>query len=117
MRAPRLPWSLTVRSRSRMTALAEPTPLQPRSLGARLRQRFAEPIEAFGSIWKNRALRRLEYAWVGSIIGTWAFGVSLGVYAYEQGGASAVGLAGLLRMVGAAVFGPFVASLGDRYRR
>src|SRR3954452_19898227 len=100
-----------------MTALAEATPLQPRSLRDRVRQRFAEPFEAFGSIWKNRSLRRLEYAWAGSIIGTWAFGVSLGVYAYEQGGAPAVGLAGLLRMLPIAVFGAFAASAGDRYRR
>src|SRR4051794_2400879 len=100
-----------------MTALAEATPLQPRSLRDRVRQRFAEPFEAFGSIWKNRSLRRLEYAWAGSIIGTWAFGVSLGVYAYEQGGAPAVGLAGLLRVLPIAIFGAFAASAGDRYRR
>src|SRR4051812_22427332 len=100
-----------------MTAVAEPTPLQPRSLSARLRQRFAEPLEAFGSIWRNHALRRLEYAWVGSVIGTWAFGIALGVYAYGQGGAPAVGLAGLLRMLPPALFGAFAASLGDRYRR
>src|SRR5436305_9561468 len=99
-----------------MTAIAQVTTARPPRF-ERLKQRLAEPLGAFASIWKNRALRRLEYAWVGSIIGTWAFGIALAVYAYEQGGASAVGLAGLLRMAGAAVFGPFVASLGDRYRR
>src|SRR5437763_16222722 len=100
-----------------MTALAEATPLQPRSLRARLRQRFAERIEAFAAIWRNHSLRGLEYAWAGSIIGTWAFGIALYVYAYGQGGAPAVGLAGLLRMVPAALFGAFVASAGDRYPR
>jgi CRP-like cAMP-binding protein len=74
-------------------------------------------MSAFGSIWQNRALRRLEYAWVGSIIGTWAFGIALGVYAYGHGGAGAVGLAGLIRTLPTVVFGPFVASLGDRYSR
>src|SRR4051794_37756738 len=99
-----------------MTALAGAAAARP-SLVERLRQRFAEPLGAFGAIWRNPALRRLEYAWVGSIIGTWAFGISLGIYAYGEGGAAAVGLAGLLRMLPAAVFGAFVAALGDRYRR
>src|SRR5436190_2716111 len=99
-----------------MSPLAEPTTVQPTLLG-RLRQRFAEPIEAFGAIWNNRALRRLEYAWVGSVIGTWAFTIALGVYAYNQGGAAAVGLAGLIRTLPTVFFAPFVASLGDKYSR
>jgi CRP-like cAMP-binding protein/predicted MFS family arabinose efflux permease len=99
-----------------MTALAEVPTVRP-SLLARLRQRLVEPMGAFASIWQNRALRRLEYAWVGSIIGTWAFGIALGVYAYGHGGAGAVGLAGLIRTLPTVAFGPFVASLGDRYSR
>jgi CRP-like cAMP-binding protein/MFS family permease len=99
-----------------MTAIAEPTALQP-SLPARLKQRLAEPIAAFGSIWHNRALRRLEFAWVGSVIGTWAFVIALGVYAYGQGGAAAVGLAGLIRTLPTVFFGAFVAAIGDRFPR
>src|SRR3954466_11373058 len=99
-----------------MTAVAEPTPLTP-SRRERLRRRLDEPIDAFGAIWANRALRRLEYAWVGSVIGTWAYGVALYVYAYEQGGAAAAGLAGLIRTLPTVFFAPFVASLGDRYPR
>jgi CRP-like cAMP-binding protein/predicted MFS family arabinose efflux permease len=99
-----------------MTALAEATTAElPRS--ARLRQRLAEPLQAFGSIWRNRALRRLEYAWVGSVIGTWAFTVALGVYAYGHGGAAAVGLAGLIRTLPTIAFAPFIAGLADRYSR
>ena len=99
-----------------MTALAEATTLRP-SLLDRLRQRLAEPLAAFASIWRNDALRRLEYAWVGSIIGTWAYGIALGVYAYHHGGAAAVGLSGLVRTLPTIFFAPFVASLGDRYPR
>src|SRR5436190_22511557 len=99
-----------------MSPLAEPTTVQPTLLG-RLRQRFAEPVEAFGAIWANRALRRLEYAWVGSVIGTWAFGIALGVYAYRQGGAAAVGLAGVIRTLPTVFFAPFIAALGDKYPR
>jgi MFS family permease len=39
------------------------------------------------------------------------------VYAYEQGGASAVGIVGLLRWLAAAVASPFAALLGDRFDR
>ena len=99
-----------------MTAIAEPTTVRPTLLG-RLRERFAEPLDAFAAIWSNRALRRLEYAWVGSVIGTWAYGIALGVYAFHQGGAAAVGLAGLIRTLPTIFFAPFVASLGDRMPR
>jgi CRP-like cAMP-binding protein len=99
-----------------MTALADPTTLEPSRLG-RVRQQLAEPMEAFASIWNNRALRRLEYAWVGSVVGTWAFTIALGVYAYGKGGAAAVGLAGLIRTLPTVFFAPFVAGLGDRYPR
>src|SRR5437763_5731920 len=99
-----------------MTAIAEPTPL-PRPLAERIRERLAEPLAAFSSIAQNRALRRLEYAWVGSIIGTWAYAIALGVYAFRVGGAPAVGLAGLIRTLPAIFFGAFAGSLGDRYSR
>src|SRR5436190_7107343 len=100
-----------------MTALAEPTATLKPSLLDRLKQRFSEPVAAFGSIWQNRKLRRLEYAWVFSVIGTWAFAIALGVYAYRIGGAAAVGLAGLIRTLPTVFFAPFVAALGDRYPR
>lgn len=99
-----------------MTALAEPTPVPLPPLG-RLKQRLAEPMGAFAAIWRNHALRRLEYAWVGSIIGTWAYGIALGVYAYGHGGAAAVGIAGLIRTLPTVLFAPIVSSLGDRYPR
>jgi len=43
--------------------------------------------------------------------------VALGVFAYQQGGTSAVGIAGLVRLLPGAVVAPFAASLGDRFRR
>lgn len=47
----------------------------------------------------------------------WAHFVALGVFAYEQGGTAAVGVAGLVRLLPAAVVAPFAASFGDRFRR
>jgi MFS family permease len=74
-------------------------------------------VQALGAILSNPKLRRLQLAWVGSILGGWAYLVALGVYAYEQGGASAVGLVGLIRLVPAAIASPFTATLADRFSR
>ena len=57
-------------------------------------------------------------SWPGRrIAAEWAHFVALGVFAYEQGGASAVGIAGLVRLLPAAAVAPFAASFGDRFRR
>ncbi|MFL5918787.1 MAG: MFS transporter [Gaiellaceae bacterium] len=65
----------------------------------------------------NRSLRRLQLAWAGSIIGSWAYAVALAVYAYRHGGASAVGFVALIRWLPAAAASPVAAMLGDRYPR
>lgn len=70
-----------------------------------------------GEVFRNHSLRQLQLAWAGSIIGTWAYTVALVVYAYDQGGASYVGFAGLIRWLPSAVASPFAAMLGDRYPR
>ena len=44
---------------------------------------------------KNENVRRVELAWGAAITAEWAYFVALGVFAYNAGGASAVGLAGL----------------------
>ena len=83
----------------------------------RLREHLRESVRAMREVFRNRALRRLQLAWGGSIIGSWAYTVALIVYAYDHGGATAVGLAGLIRWLPAAVASPFAAILGDRYPR
>ena len=82
-----------------------------------VRKQLADSAVAFRSVFANPNLRRLELAWAGSIVGHWALGVAVAVYAYGVGGAAAVGLLYLLRMVPSAVFSPFAAVLADRYRR
>jgi MFS family permease len=69
------------------------------------------------NVFRNRYLRRLQFAWAGSIIGSWANSVALVVYIYGHGGASAVGLMGLVRWLTAAIVAPLTAVLGDRYPR
>ncbi len=65
----------------------------------------------------NRNLRRVELAWGASIAAEWAHFVALGIFAYDAGGTSAVGIAGLIRMLPAAVVAPLASALGDRFRR
>jgi hypothetical protein len=82
-----------------------------------LRTRLAESLQAFADVFRNPNLRRLELAWVGSATGEWAAIVALSVFAFESGGAAAVGLVVLIRMLPAAVAAPFSALLADRLPR
>jgi Major Facilitator Superfamily. len=66
---------------------------------------------------RNQNVRRVELAWGAAITAEWAYFVALGVFAYNAGGASAVGLAGLIRLLPAALVAPSAASLGDRIPR
>ena len=77
----------------------------------------AQVLAALGASVRNAEVRRVQLAWGAAIASEWAHFVALGVFAYEAGGASAVGIAGLVRLLPAAVFAPFAASLGDRFRR
>jgi MFS family permease len=82
-----------------------------------LRRRLAESFRAFGAAFGSADLRRLELAWSGSIIGQWGYEVALAVFAYRAGGATAVGVVGLVRLLPAAIVAPFAALLGDRFPR
>jgi MFS family permease len=79
----------------------------------RPRQQFG----ALGSAVRNPDIRRAQLAWGAAIAAEWAHFVAFGVFAYEVGGASAVGIAGLVRLLPAAFVAPFAASLGDRFPR
>jgi MFS family permease len=78
---------------------------------------LTESARAFGEVFSSKGLRRLQLALGGSVIGDWAFAIAVAVYAYDQGGAKAVGLLGLVRCVLGAAAAPFLSSLADRYRR
>jgi MFS family permease len=74
-------------------------------------------LAEFSAVARNRNLRWLELAYGVAITSEWAFVVALGVFAYERGGAAAVGVLGLVRMLPAALATPFTAALADRYER
>jgi MFS family permease len=79
--------------------------------------RLRESFRAFHDVFENPNLRRLQLAWAGSMIGSWAYGIALLVYAFEADGAYAVGILGLVRWLFAAAVAPFAGLLGDRYSR
>jgi MFS family permease len=62
-------------------------------------------------------MRRLQLAWLGSILGSGVYYIAVVVYAYGHGGAGAVALVSVLGMVPAAIAAPFTAALADRYPR
>jgi MFS family permease len=83
----------------------------------KLGEQLRDSLRAMREVYANRGLRRLQLAWAGSIIGTWAFTVALAVYAYHHGGASTVGLVVLIRWLPAGLSASFMGVLGDRYPR
>jgi MFS family permease len=76
-----------------------------------------QSLSAFGDVFSNPDLRRLELAWVATQLGRFAYLVAINVYAFTAGGATAVGVVTVIRLVPAAIAAPFTAILGDRYTR
>jgi len=79
--------------------------------------RLKAAAAAFASNAVNSNLRRAQLSYLGAWTAEWAFTVALGIVAYRAGGAIAVGLVGLLRMVPAAVVALLGSPLADRGRR
>jgi MFS family permease len=76
-----------------------------------------EPLTSLASALSTPPLRRLQLGSAAASSGGWAFMVALSLYAYEAGGAAAVGLAALVRMVPAGLAAPFAGLLADRHSR
>jgi MFS family permease len=82
-----------------------------------LRKSIGEAAHSLAEVFRNPGLRRLELAFAGSIVGDWAYAVAVAVYAYDHGGATAVGVLGVIRYISLAIVTPFASALGDRYPR
>jgi MFS family permease len=83
----------------------------------RARSRLSDSFRGLGAVFSNPNLRRLELAWISTVLWQWAYYVALSVFAYKEGGAAAVGLVGLIRTIPSAISAPFSAMLSDRYPR
>lgn len=68
-------------------------------------------------MFRSPGLRRIELAFLGSIIGIYANVVAVSIYAFHHGGATAVGLVMFGRMGAAAIAAPFMASFADRHEQ
>jgi predicted MFS family arabinose efflux permease len=85
--------------------------------GEGLRGRLGNAAGAFTSNARNPNLRRAQLSFLGAWTAEWAFTVGLGIVAYRDGGATAVGLVGLLRMAPSAFLAPLLSPLADKGRR
>ena len=83
----------------------------------KLRDSLRESGISLRRVFKNPGLRRVNIAFAGSNIGNWALSVVLAIYAYQHGGATVLGVLGVVRYVSMATLGPIVSSLGDRFAR
>ncbi|MBM3666515.1 MAG: hypothetical protein FJW90_03375 [Actinobacteria bacterium] len=72
---------------------------------------------SLAAVFGNRELARLVLAWGGMTFAMWAYAIALSVYAFGQGGATAVGIAALVRLLPGALASPFGGLLGDRHSR
>src|SRR5258706_14226692 len=63
------------------------------------------------------ALARAEASFAAAFPAEWAFTVGIGLVAFNDGGAEAVGLVAVLRLLPAAVLAPLLGGLGDRFPR
>src|SRR6476661_1694601 len=82
-----------------------------------MRSRLNDSLAAFRRVFASRSLRRLQLALAGSVIGDYAFSIAMAVYAFEAGGATAVGLLTLVRFSAAGLLAPFTSVLADRHPR
>ncbi len=74
-------------------------------------------MRALTDVFRNPSLRRLELAFAGSVVGDWAYAVAVAVYAYGEGGPTAVGVLAVVRYLSMALVTPFTATLADRLPR
>ncbi len=72
---------------------------------------------SLGDALATADLRRLQLAWTAASVGGWVFFIVLAVYAYNEGGAAAVGVAALARMVPAGLAAPLAGVVVDRRSR
>jgi MFS family permease len=85
-------------------------------VGAALRQ-LRSSYRALAAVFANPSLRRVQLAWASTTFATWSYAIGLGVYAFDVGGATAVGLIALVRLLPGALAAPFGGVLVDRHSR
>jgi MFS family permease len=80
-------------------------------------RRLAEGGAALASNLRRPDLRRAQLAFGSAYASEWSLTVVLGVVAFRDGGATAVGIVALIRMLPSALIAPFATAVADRIRR
>jgi MFS family permease len=83
------------------------------TVGAQL----SESRRAVAAVFRNPALRRVNLAYAASVVGDWAYAVAVSVWAYDHGGAAAVGAFGVVRFLSMALLGAPLSTIVDRFPR
>src|SRR5262245_44889336 len=87
------------------------------TVGSCIRTHLAASTRPFALMARNPSLLRAQLSFGVAWTADWAFTVVLGVVAFRDGGAAAVGLIGFLRMAPSAVLVPVGTAFADRFRR
>lgn len=85
--------------------------------GSEVLRRLLAPFASLAEVFRNPDMARLQLAGAGYSFSLWGFAITLGVYAFGVGGAAAVGIAGLARLLPGLLASPLGGLLGDRHSR
>jgi MFS family permease len=80
-------------------------------------QRLREAGDLFARVGRNGDLLRVILAWAASNLASRASAIAVAVYAYEEGGAGAVGVVAFVRLIATAVLAPWLSVVADRVSR
>ena len=80
-------------------------------------RRLRDSSQAFATVQRNPTLRRALLAFGFAWTAEWAFTVALGVVAFRNGGATAVGVVAFARMAPAALLAPISIAVADHFGR
>src|ERR671923_2210002 len=87
------------------------------AVSARMRRRLAASGRAFSATARNPSVLRAQLAFGAAWSAEAAFTVALGVVAFRDGGAGAVGLVAFVRIAPSALLAPVGTALADRFPR
>jgi MFS family permease len=80
-------------------------------------RRLTEALSAFKRTLQVPNLRRAQLSFGADWSSWWGVTVAVGILAFHHGGAAAVGIVGVIRMLPAALLAPVAGVVVDRYRR
>jgi MFS family permease len=83
----------------------------------RMARRVADSARAFSATARNPSLLRAQLAFGAAWTAEWAFTVALGVVAFRDGGATAVGVVAFVRLAPSALLAPLGTAFADRFAR